>query len=131
MKPCEQVLLYKKGELNAQGKAAFEAHLKACPACQNELKFLAKLDEGLIPPAAPQRMVDKLFARTTRKKSVWARFKWELAGLAAAACGAFVWAYLPAQQAFNAHDLVAYMNMSADDEYTAFAQELTDMEGYF
>ena len=39
--------------------------------------------------------------------------------------------YLPAHQAFNAHDLVAYMNISADDEYAAFAQELTDMEDYF
>ncbi len=131
MKPCEQILLYAQGELNADDKAAFEAHLKTCGACQAELKFLAKLDEGLTPPAAPQRAVDKLFARTTRKKSIWARFKWELAGLTAAACGAFVWTFLPAHQAFNAHELVAYMNISADDEYGSFAQELTDMENYF
>ena len=131
MKPCEQVLLYAAGELKAQDKAAFEKHLKTCPACQAELKFLAKLDEGLTPPAVPERVITQLFARTTRKKSMWAQFKWELAGIAAAACGAFVWMYLPAHQAFNAHDLVAYMNISSDDEYTAFAQELTDMEDYF
>ena len=131
MKPCEQVLLYAADELNAQDKAAFEAHLKTCPACQGELKFLGKLDEALLPPAAPARAVEKLFSCTTRKKSIWARFKWELAGVAAAACAAVVWTYLPAHQAFNAHDLVAYMNVSADDEYSAFAQELTDMENYF
>lgn len=131
MKPCEQILLYAKGELNSPDKTAFEAHLNRCPACQAELKFLAKLDEGLPSPAAPERMIDQLFARTTRKKSIWARFKWELAGLAAAACAAVVWTYLPTEQAFNAHDLVAYMNLSADDEYTAFAQELNDMEDYF
>ena len=131
MKPCEQILLYAAGELNATDKAAFETHLKTCPACQGELKFLTKLDEGLTPPAVPAHVITQLFARTTRKKSIWARFKWELAGIAAAACGAFVFMYLPAHQAFNAHDLVAYMNLSADDEYTSFAQELTDMEDYF
>ncbi len=131
MKPCEQVLLYAAGELKAQDKAAFEKHLETCPACQGELKFLTKLDEGLTPPAVPAHVITQLLARTTRKKSIWAQFKWELAGIAAAACGAFVWMYLPAHQAFNAHDLVAYMNISADDEYTAFAQELTDMENYF
>jgi len=57
MKPCEQILLYAQGELNAEDKTAFETHLKTCGACQAELKFLAKLDEGLTPPAAPQRAV--------------------------------------------------------------------------
>lgn len=131
MKPCEQVLLYAQGELNRAEKTAFEAHLKACPACREELAFLTKLDEALVPPAAPQQVVDKLFARTTRKKPFWARFKWELAGLTATACGAFVWTLLPANQAFNAHELVAYMSASATDEFASFAQELTDMENYF
>ena len=131
MKRCEQVLLYAQGELNPAEKTAFEAHLKTCASCQAELKFLAKLDEGLTPPAVPQRVVDKLFARTTRKKPFWARFKWELAGLTAAACAAFVWTFLPSQEVFNAHDLVAYMNTSGDDEYSSFAQELSDMENYF
>ncbi len=131
MKPCEQVLLYAQGELNPAEKTAFEGHLKTCAACQAELKFLAKLDEGLTPPAAPQRVIDKLLARTTRKKPFWARFKWELAGLTAAACAAFVWTFLPSQEPFNAHELVAYMNASSDDEYSSFAQELNDMEDYF
>ena len=131
MKPCEQILLYAADELNAADKAAFEEHLKTCPACRGELKFLTKLDEGLTPPAVAERVINNLFSLTTRKKSIWARFKWELAGITVAACGAFVWMYLPTQQAFNAHDLVAYMNISADDEYSTFAQELTDMEDYF
>ena len=131
MKPCEQVLLYAQGELNPAEKTAFETHLKTCAACQNELGFLSKLDAVLTAPAAPQQVVDKLLARTTRKKPFWVRFKWELAGLTAAVCGAVVWTFLPARQAFNAHELVAYMNTSAEDEYTSFAQELNDMENYF
>ena len=132
MNYCEQVLLYAQGELNASEKQAFETHLKTCGACQAELKFLAKLDEGLTPPAAPAHAVEKLFARTTRKKSIWARFKWGFTTLAAAACaGVFLVTFSPTRGAFDAHDLVAYMSTSADDEYTSFAQELTDMENYF
>ena len=130
MKLCEKALLYAQGDLQADEKAAFEAHLKTCPACQEELKFLAKLSESLTPPAAPERVVDQLFARTTRKKSVWARFKWGLVGVAAAACAAFVCTVLPTHQAFNASELVAYMNEDVEDEYSVFAAELTDMENY-
>ena len=132
MNYCEQILLYAQGELNAADKKAFEAHLSTCATCQTELKFLAKLDEGLTPPAAPARMIDKLFARTTRKKSVWARLRlgWTVAALAACS-GVFLLVSSPAPQAFDAHDLVAYMNNSAEDEYTSFAQELNDMENYF
>lgn len=132
MKPCEQVLLYAQGELNAEDKAAFETHLKTCGACQNELKFLAKVDQALAAPAAPVRVIDKLLARTTRKKSVWARFKLGWTVAAVAACmGVFLMTFSPARQAFDAQELVAYMSTSADDEYTSFAQELTDMEDYF
>ena len=132
MKPCEQVLLYAAGELKAQDKAAFEKHLETCPACQGELKFLTKLDEELTPPAVPAHVITQLFARTTRKKSIWARFKWGFTTLAAAACaGVFLVTFSPTRGAFDAHDLVAYMSTSADDEYTSFAQELTDMENYF
>ena len=130
MKLCEEVLLYAQGELFASKRVAFEAHLKTCPACQKELKFLAKLDESLTPPAAPQRVVDELFARTTRKKSVWALFKWGWVGVAAAACAAFVWTVIPTHRTFNASELVAYMNDEVENEYSVFAAELTDMENY-
>lgn len=132
MNYCEQVLLYAQGELNAGEKQAFEKHLQTCEACQAEVKFLAKLDETMAPPAAPAHAVDKLFARTTRKKSAWARFKWGVTALAAASCaGVFLVTVSPSRSAFDAHDLVAYMSTCADDEYTSFAQELTDMEDYF
>ncbi len=131
MKPCEQLLLYVQGELGPAEKEAFETHLKSCPACQVERRFLAQVAEGLTPTPAPASMIDALFARTTRKKPLWARFKWELAGLAAAACAACVWTFLPVNTAFDAHGLVAYMNASAEDDFAAFAQDLTDLENYF
>jgi len=134
MKLCEQVLLYAKGELNPAQKAAFEEHLKTCTACQGELKFLAKLEEGLVPPAAPQRAVDRLFARTTRKPALWRRFKTVWTATAAAAVVGVVVAisaFYPSAQPFSAAELVAYMNSSAEEEYTIFAEELTDMEIYF
>ncbi|MBR4356145.1 MAG: zf-HC2 domain-containing protein [Elusimicrobiaceae bacterium] len=133
MKPCEDVLLYAQGDLSAAQKKAFEAHLKTCPNCQEELKFLAKLNESLTPPAAPQRVVDKLFSCTTRKKSIWAQCKmmWTATAVAAVCAGVCLMTFLPAAPAFNAHELVAYVNSNVEDEYTAFAQELTDMETYF
>ena len=134
MKPCEQVLLYAQGELTSEEKQAFEKHLAACPACQEEVAFLKKIDEGLVIPAVPAQVVDKLFARTTRKKSVWARFNklaWTACGALAVATGVFL-VSVSSPRPFDAHDLVAYMSStSADDEYTSFAQELTDMENYF
>ncbi|MBR4682379.1 MAG: zf-HC2 domain-containing protein [Elusimicrobiaceae bacterium] len=131
MKPCKDVLLYAQGDLSAVQKMAFEAHLKTCPSCQAELKFLAKLDESLTPPAAPQRVVDQLFARTTRKKSVWAQFKWAwTAGVLAVCAGVFLMTFSPVRQAFDAQELVAYMSESVEDEYSIFADELTDMEDY-
>ena len=133
MKQCENILLYAQNELAAGDKAAFEAHLQDCPACQAELAFLQKLDEGLTAPAAPQRVIDKLFARTTRKKALWARFKlaWTAAAVVAVLAGVVAVKIHPAVQPFEAAELVAYVNDDAGDEYTVFAQELADMEAYF
>lgn len=131
MKPCNEVLLYAQGELPEDKKTAFEAHLKTCEACQAELAFLAKLDESLAAPAAPERVITQLFARTTRKKSVWARFKWAWISAAAAACvSVFLVPFFPQPQAFSAQELVAYMDSGPEDEYSIFADELTDMEDY-
>ncbi|MBO4675671.1 MAG: zf-HC2 domain-containing protein [Elusimicrobiaceae bacterium] len=133
MKPCNDVLLYAQGALPEGQKVAFEAHLKTCRACQAELAFLAKLDESLTAPAAPQRVVDELFARTTRKKSVWARFKvaWTAAAFSAVCVGIFAFNLFAPRAAFNASELVAYMNTGVENEYSIFASELTDMEDYF
>lgn len=133
MKSCEQILLYAQGELNPAEERQFRAHLDTCPACQAEWKFLQKLNEGLTAPSAPQQVVDKLFARTTRKKSLWARFKlvWTATAVGVVCGGIFLAMLAPARHTFDAQELVAYMNVNAEDEYSAFAQELTDMEDYF
>lgn len=138
MKPCKDVLLYAQGDLSAAEKMAFEAHLKTCPSCQAELKFLAKLDESLTPPAAPQRVVDQLFARTTRKKSVWARLKWKWVSAAAAACACvFLVPFFSQPQAFSAQELVAYMDSGRSDmndlemALESIDEDMSDLEAYF
>ena len=131
MKRCEQILKYAQNELSAQDKAAFEEHIKTCESCRAELAFLAKVEEGMQAPAAPARMVEKLFARTTRRRPLWARFRLGWTAAALAACVGVYVVFFPAHRAFNAHELVAYMNSVVEDEYVSFAQELTDMEDYF
>ncbi len=137
MKPCEQVLLYEKGELSGAEKQAFEAHLKTCTDCRAELKFLEQLDAALAVPAAPQRAVDKLLARTTRKKSAWMRFKWAWTSAAAAVVCAVVGVgfFHSSAPSFSAQELVAYMNANGSDYYqwdevTELEEELDDLENY-
>lgn len=132
MKPCQEVLLYAQGELSGADKQAFEAHLKTCASCQAELAFLEGLDSALTAPAAPQRAVDALFAKTTRKQPLWARFKvaWTAAAVSAVCAGIFALSLYAPHRTFDAQELVAYMNNSVEDEYSVFAAELTDMEDY-
>lgn len=140
MKYCEQVLLYAQDELNSEEKQAFEKHLAACPACQEEVAFLKKIDEGFVIPATPAQVVDKLFARTTRKKSVWARFNklaWTACGALAVATGVFLLTFSAEPQAFNARELVAYMDYGRDSvatlgsDWASIQQEMADLENYF
>ena len=137
MKPCEQVMLYEKGELSGAEKQAFEAHLQTCAACQEELKFLEKMDAAWVTPAAPQRAVEQLLARTTRKKSAWMRFKWAWTSAAAAMVCAVVGVgfFHSSTPSFSAQELVAYMNANGSDYYqwdevTELEEELDDLENY-
>ena len=65
---CEQVILYANGELTGDEKIAFEAHLQTCGRCREELQFLQQAEEALSAKAVPAKLVDSLFAKTTRKK---------------------------------------------------------------
>lgn len=135
MKECEQILLYVQDELSSPEKVRFEAHLASCPACQKELAFLRKLDGALIPPAAPQSAVDKLFAKTTRKKTFFAGLSWKpaLAGAAMLGLGIFIFlaGLQPDKAAFDAREVIAYMSENLDDEYLAFADDLSALEAEF
>lgn len=88
--------------------------------------------QALIAPAAPADLVEKVFAKTTRKKSWWARYKMAFAGGVAAvliAVGVGV-SYFHTTPFDNA-ELVAYMSQTQSDEYTVFLNDLNVFEQEF
>ncbi len=135
MKMCTNLILYAHGELPTAQRAQFEAHLNTCPACRAELALLHKTAEALVPPAAPQAVVDALFAKTTRKPSVFVRFKLAFASMAALCMVAgFLTVHYTQQPAFDTDAVLAYMNEQLEDEYSYFAQDLDALdsnEDYF
>lgn len=135
MKGCEAILLYAQGELSGIDKAQFEEHLASCPACQKELRFLKRMDEALLPPAAPQSVVDGIFTKTTRKKTFFAGLSWKpaLAATAMLGLGMFIfWVGLqPDKAAFDAREVIAYMSENLDAEYLSFAEDLSAWEADF
>lgn len=135
MKRCEEVFLYAQGELDGADKTRFEQHLSACPSCQKELSFLRRMDEALVPPAAPQSVVDGIFAKTTRKKSFFAALYWKPALAATAMLGLGIFMFLaglqPDKTAFDAREVIAYMSENLDAEYLSFAEDLSAWEADF
>lgn len=135
MNVCEQILLYAQGELSGQEKTRFEEHLDSCAACRKELAFIKRMDEALIPPAAPQSAVEGLFAKTTRKKTFFAGLRWKPAMAGAAMLGLGIFIFLaglhPDKAAFDAREVIAYMSENLDEEYLSFADDLTALEEEF
>ncbi len=132
---CEEVLLYAQGELNGEEKTRFEEHLSSCPGCQKELAFLKRMDEALVPPSAPQSVVDGVFAKTTRKKTFFAGLHWKPALAATAMLGLGLCMFLaglqPDKAAFDAREVIAYMSENLDAEYLSFAEDLSAWEEEF
>lgn len=135
MKGCEEVFLYAQGELAGADKTRFEQHLSGCAACQRELAFFKRMDEALVPPAAPQSVVDGVFAKTTRKKTFFAGLRWKPALAATALLGLgmcmFVAGLQPDKTAFDAREVIAYMSENLDAEYLSFAEDLSALEADF
>lgn len=133
MKYCENLMLYASDELGAAEKAGFEKHLENCPSCRTELALLRRAEESLVPAAAPEAVVERLFAKTTRKKSFFAGWKPALAGTALLGVGIFmVLAGLhPDKTAFDASEVIAYMSENLDDEYLSFSNDLDLFEQEF
>ena len=133
MKYCENLMLYASDELGAAEKAGFEKHLENCPSCRTELALLRRAEESLVPAAAPEAVVERLFAKTTRKKSFFAGWKPALAGTALLGVGIFmVLAGLHQDKtAFDATEVIAYMSENLDDEYLSFSNDLALFEQEF
>ncbi len=133
MKECQNILLYVSGELTPQQQTAFAAHLATCAKCQQQLAFLQKTQAALEAPAAPAQVVEDLFAKTSRKRSVWSHWK-EIVATSVLA-GACMWGFivgLPFEKtAFDKAEIIAYMTENMDEDYLSFASDLTLMEEDF
>lgn len=133
MKMCEKALLYFYEELPAEERGAFKEHLAACAGCRARLELLRQTQEALQAPAAPQAVVDGLFAKTTRKKSWGFTFKQVFASLALAAAGVVLvlCSGVPGRAVYDRQEVLAYLTANLDEDYTAFASELDELENDF
>lgn len=130
---CKQVLLYQSGELSSQEAEAFKKHLATCKDCQARLALASATEQSLMAPAAPAELVEKVLLKTTRRVSVWKRFRAVLVGgVAAVAIAVGVGVHMWQQpSSFNNTELVAYMSQSNQDEYATFLSDLDLFEQTF
>ena len=131
----EQVLLFTAGELNEDEKKSFQAHLKTCPKCQAALRFVTQVEENLSAPAAPAALVDKVFAKTTRKrKSSWL-WGWKPALTATAMLGMGLLCVSTFRHTDKttpySEDFSSYMSENLDEDYQTFSSDLDLFEQYF
>ncbi|MBR2864655.1 MAG: zf-HC2 domain-containing protein [Elusimicrobiaceae bacterium] len=132
-KECENVTLYFYGELDQEEMTAFKAHLPHCPLCQKELSFLENVQTALVPPAAPQNVVNAVLAQT-KKVSFWQKIFRPALGIGAAlAAGVFflVMGPNPSQTAPDNTDWLAYVSVQSDEDFNNFAQEFEIFENEF
>ena len=132
-KECENVTLYFYGELDQEQMTAFKAHLPHCPLCQKELSFLENVQTALVPPAAPQAVVDAVLAQT-KKVSFWQKILKPALGVGAAmAAGVFFLMMSPnlSQSTADNTDWLAYVSVQADEDFDSFAQEFEIFENEF
>lgn len=128
-KLCEQAALYFYGELDPAQAAQFKAHLPSCPACQKELAFLEKMQAALVPPAAPQAVVERVLQRP-QVVSFWRRwYKPVLTGalLLSLAVGGFIGRISWQNSSEYTPQWLAYVSDDLDEEYNNF---LTDFETF-
>lgn len=133
-KECENVTLYFYGELEEAEKTLFRTHLEHCPFCQKELSFLQQTQQALVPPAAPQALVEAVLAQT-KPVSFWRKFYKPALGLVATLAAGVCLLVLspnqtpqPLQQQAN---WLAYVSVEADEEYNRFLQEFETFENEF
>lgn len=125
---CKQVLLYQSGELTPQEQEAFKKHLATCKACQAQITLANAAEQGLVAPAAPAELVEKVLLKTTRRPSLLKRFRVVLAGsVAMVALAVGVGMYVRQGAVTNA-EFVTYMSQTSQNEYVTFSQDLDLLE---
>lgn len=131
---CENLTLYFYGELEPERAAAFKAHLPHCPRCQSELLFLRRTQEALVPPAAPQTVVQGVLAPAKAQGGyLWQVLKPALATVLVLGLGIYFFVSGPRLHSFidDGKDFVAYISAEADEEYNTFAREFEAFENEF
>ena len=90
------------------------------------------IEQALTAPAAPAHLVEKVFAKTTRRPSWLVRWRKVLAGsMAVLLVGIGVYAWHQESAPFNHAELVAYMSQTHSDEYATFLSDLELFEQEF
>jgi anti-sigma factor RsiW len=95
---CEQVHAYHDGELSPEQRAAFEAHSRSCPQCQQtlaELKGLSNLFDQVPLAELSPRTMSRMYgafhaARAQQERGVRKLSAWMTAAAAAVLAFAFV-----------------------------------------
>ncbi len=133
---CENVTLYFYGELDQTQSAVFKAHLTRCPRCRRELELLAKTQEALFPPAAPQSVVERALLPAQAAQNtgyLWSVLRPALAAVLLVGAGVYVFISgpKPEQWADDGRELVAYISEEADAEYNRFAADFEAFEDAF
>ena len=131
---CENMTLYFYGELEPQQAAAFQEHLAHCPHCQREMAFLQQTQQALVPPAAPEQVVQGALAPALAGKGWWRRvFKPALATALVLGAGVFLFISGPFGSRFDddGQEWMAYISAEADEEYNSFVADFEAFEAKF
>ena len=126
---CTQLILWEQGKLS---ETVWKAHTTACAQCRQTLQLQDAISAALVPAAAPAELVEQVFAKTTRRKNWFVRWRAALVGGVAAVLVAVGLVYnLTQPSAFNAAELVSYMQQTGQDEYRTFLSDLDILEQEF
>ena len=92
------------------------------------------ISQALAAPAAPAELVERVFAKTTRRQSWFARYKMALiGGVAAVVVGVCVSVghFVHTTPSYDRAQLVVYMSQATQDEYATFLSDLDLFEEEF
>lgn len=95
--------------------------------------FEEAINQALAAPAAPAELVEKVFAKTTRRPPWWVRYKMALAGgvtavIVAVCVGVGHFVHTPS---YDRAQVVMYMSQTEQDEYATFLSDLDLFEQEF
>ena len=92
----------------------------------NNEKWENLISQALEAPAAPAQLVEKVFAKTTRRPSWWVRYKMALVGgVTAVVVAVCVGVGMGSRSVpLDNGKLVVYMSQTQQDEYATFSSDL-------